>query len=85
MAAIDRSFRDGDARRLRESAHKLCGMVAAFSTVAGRIASDLEERAADGLVDDESGRLLAELQTMTSELVGLVEDLSIDGLRASRT
>ena len=35
-----------------EEAHKLCGMVAAFSTVAGEVASDLEDRAAQGQLDD---------------------------------
>src|SRR5262249_49146486 len=42
------ALRDRDAPRLREAAHKLCGMVAAFSTVAGEVASELEDRAALG-------------------------------------
>src|SRR5262249_57026701 len=51
IAAIDHALRDGDAHRLREAAHKLAGMVAAFSTSAGRVASDLEDRAARGDLD----------------------------------
>ena len=35
LAAVQDALREQDALRLREAAHKLCGMVAAFSTVAG--------------------------------------------------
>ena len=83
MAIIDRAHREGDAHRLREAAHKLAGMVAAFSASAGRVASDLEDRAARGDLD-EAGALVAELRTMSAELVGLVEGLSIASLRAAR-
>ena len=35
LAEVGRALRDRDAPRLREAAHKLCGMLSAFSTVAG--------------------------------------------------
>src|SRR5438128_818332 len=38
LKAIQDALRDRDAPRLREAAHKLCGMIAAFSTVAGEVA-----------------------------------------------
>ena len=46
------SARAGQTARLSEAAHKICGMVAAFSTVAGGVASDLEDRAAQGHLDE---------------------------------
>ena len=84
MAEIDMALRAREAPRLREAAHKLAGMVAAFSTSAGRVASDLEDQAArDDL--DEASVLVAELQRMTRELIRLVDGLSIASLRATRT
>ncbi len=53
-------------------------MVAAFSTAAGRV----EDRAAHGDLD-ESTILVAELQRMTTALVGLVDGLSVASLRAN--
>src|SRR5205807_2557063 len=35
MKAVEDALREEDAPRLRETAHKLCGMLAAFSSVAG--------------------------------------------------
>ena len=84
MAVIELALRDRDAPRLREAAHRLTGMVAAFSTAAGRVASDLEDKAAHGDLD-ESKILVGELQRMTTALVGLVEGLSVASLRATRT
>ena len=56
-----------DAVRLREAAHKLCGMVAAFSTVAGGVASDLEDHAAQGQLE-EARPLVEQLETIAREL-----------------
>ena len=52
-----------DAVRLREAAHKLCGMVAAFSTVVGAMASDLEDHAASGQLE-EAWPLVEQLEAM---------------------
>ena len=50
--AVQGALRARDAVRLREAAHKLCGMVSAFSTVAGYVASDLEDQAAQGRLEE---------------------------------
>ncbi|HEV3004797.1 MAG TPA: response regulator, partial [Pirellulales bacterium] len=48
LESIRDALRDRDAPRLREAAHKLCGMIAAFSSTAGTTASTLEDLAAGG-------------------------------------
>ena len=45
-------LRSQNAARLRETAHKLCGLLSAFSTMAGNLASDLEDHAARGELDE---------------------------------
>src|SRR5262249_61187146 len=42
LAALQEALRDQDAPRLREAAHKCCGMLSEFSTVAGDLAGSLE-------------------------------------------
>lgn len=80
LKAVQEALRDGDAPRLREAAHKLCGMVSAFSTVAGSVASDVEDRAAEGQLD-EARPLVARLEAMVEELIRLAGGLSLDALR----
>jgi PAS domain S-box-containing protein len=79
LKAIQDALRDRDAPRLREAAHKLSGMVAAFSTAAGGVASDLEDRAAQGQLE-EVQPLAARLETMAGELMELVSGLSLEAL-----
>jgi CheY-like chemotaxis protein len=80
LAAMQDALREQDEFRLREAAHKLSGMVAAFSTVAGGVASDLEDLAARGQF--EEARLLVEqLEIMANELMHLAGDLSLETLR----
>src|SRR5205823_5618297 len=80
LAAVRGALRDRDAPRLREAAHKLCGMVAAFSTAAGAVASDLEDLAALGRLD-EAAPLMGRLETMAQELMERVSGLSLETLR----
>jgi PAS domain S-box-containing protein len=80
LAAIQGALHDQDAPRLREAAHKLSGMVAAFSTVAGGEASDLEDQAARGQLK-EAPALVARLEMMAKELMQLAGSLSLDALR----
>jgi CheY-like chemotaxis protein len=80
LAAVQDAFRDGDAPRLREAAHALCGMVAAFSTVAATVASDLEDQAADGRLD-ESRLLVERLEVLARDLVEQVDGLTVQALR----
>jgi PAS domain S-box-containing protein len=80
LAAVQDALRQGDAGRLREAAHKLCGMVAAYSSVAGGVASDLEERAARGQVE-EARPLVGQLETMGRELLRLAATVTVETLR----
>ncbi len=80
LAAVQDAMTERDAMRLREAAHKLCGMVAAFSTVAGGLASDLEDYAARGQLE-EAQPLVGQLEPMAQELMRLVGSLSLEVLR----
>jgi two-component system sensor histidine kinase/response regulator len=84
LTAVQDALKEGDTIRLREAAHKLCGMVAAFSTVAGGVASDLEDHAAQGRLG-ESRPLVEKLQMMADELVRLTSELSLETLRQLET
>jgi hypothetical protein len=72
--------REQDTLRLRETAHKLRVMMAAFSTVAGGVAAELEENAARDWLE-ESRPLVEQLGTMGKELMRLAGELSIETLR----
>jgi len=80
LQAVQDALRDGDAPRLREAAHKLSGMVAAFSTVAGGVASDLEDQAALGRLD-EARPLVGRLEALARELMRQADGLSLETLR----
>ena len=80
LKAIQDALRDHDAPRLREAAHKLCGMVSAFSTLAGGVASQLEDHAAQGQVE-EARPLVEQLESTTRELMRLPDGLSLETLR----
>lgn len=51
LAALRDALRDRDAPRLREAAHKSCGMLSEFSSRAGDLAGSLEELAAGAHLD----------------------------------
>jgi PAS domain S-box-containing protein len=80
LATIRDALHDQDALRLREVAHKFCGMLSAFSTVAGDQAAGLEDLAARGLLNQA---LLAveELDRCATELAQLADGLTIETLR----
>jgi two-component system sensor histidine kinase/response regulator len=81
LQAIREALESGDAPRLREAAHKLCGMVSAFSTVAGGLASDLEDHAARGQTE-ESRPVADQLQTVCEELMQLMaNELTVESLQ----
>ena len=80
LKAVQDALRDRDVPRLREAAHKLCGMVAAFSTVAGGVASQLEDDAAQGQIE-EARPLVGQLEPMARELMRLADGLSLETLR----
>ena len=81
IATIRDALESQNALRLRESAHKLCGMVSAFSTVAGTVASELEDCAArEQLV--QARPLVERIQSLGQELMQVVaKDLTVELLR----
>jgi CheY-like chemotaxis protein/HPt (histidine-containing phosphotransfer) domain-containing protein len=80
LAEVSDALRDQDAPRLREAAHKLYGLLSAFSALAGNVASDLEDRAACGQLE-EARPLVGQLETMTRELICQVNSLSLATLQ----
>jgi PAS domain S-box-containing protein len=79
LAALEDALGQQDAPRLREAAHKICGMIATFSADAGDVASKLEESAACGRLE-ECRSLVPRLVAMGSELGESVGSLSVDAL-----
>jgi PAS domain S-box-containing protein len=80
LAAVRDALRDEDAPRLREAAHKLSSMIAAFSTAAGGVSSDIEDHAARGELA-ETRPLVERLQAMAHELMELTPAITLDSLR----
>jgi CheY-like chemotaxis protein/HPt (histidine-containing phosphotransfer) domain-containing protein len=80
LAALRDALRDQDAPRLREAAHKCCGMLSEFSTAAGDLAGSLEELAA-GTQLDTAATVLEQLEMTARELLRSVDGLTIEALR----
>jgi signal transduction histidine kinase/CheY-like chemotaxis protein len=80
LAGLREALLNQDALWVREVAHKLSGMVAAFSTAAGAVASDIEDHAALGQLE-EVATLMEQLETMARELPRVVGSVSIESLR----
>jgi HPt (histidine-containing phosphotransfer) domain-containing protein len=80
LTAVQQALLQRDAPGLREAAHKLAAMVAAFSTAAGGVASEIEDQAADGQLE-EARPLVERLVAMTPELMRLAGGLSLEALR----
>ncbi|HEY2154162.1 MAG TPA: Hpt domain-containing protein, partial [Isosphaeraceae bacterium] len=80
LAEVRDATNAGDAPRLREAAHRLCGLISAFSTTAGTVAADLEDAAAQGRLED-TGDLVDRLDAMTRDLIRQAEGMAIDDLR----
>jgi signal transduction histidine kinase/CheY-like chemotaxis protein len=80
LAELGDALRDRDAPQLRQAAHKFCPLLLAFSTVAGNLAADLEDNAAQGQLE-KTQPLVERLETMTQELMQRVGELSLETLR----
>jgi PAS domain S-box-containing protein len=80
VRAVREALSAGDAARLQAAAHRLFGMVRAFSSVAGGVVSELEDRGAQGRLDD-ARPLVERLEVMAEELIRLTDGLSIESLR----
>jgi two-component system, sensor histidine kinase and response regulator len=81
LAEVSDALRSHDAARLHEAAHKLYGTITAFSTLAGEVVSDLEDRAAHGQLE-EARPLVKRIETMARELIRQVDVLSLEALRS---
>ena len=80
LAALRDALRDRDAPRLREAAHKCCGMLSEFSAAAGDLAGNLEDLAAGSHLD-EAAPILEQLQTIVPELVKQLAGITVEALR----
>ncbi len=80
LAAVRDALRAQDAPRLGQAAHKFCGLLSEFSTVAGDLAGNLEDLAA-GEQLDKAPPILEQLETMARELMRQADGLSIGALR----
>jgi two-component system, sensor histidine kinase and response regulator len=80
LAALRDALGDEDAPRLREAAHKCCGMLSEFSTAAGDLAGSLEDLAADTQLE-KAGPILDQLEAIVQELVKQIDGLTVEALR----
>ena len=80
LAALREALRDRDAPRLREAAHKCCGMLSEFSATAGDLAGSLEDLAA-GTQLEKAAPVLEQLETIAQELVRQVDGVTVAALR----
>ena len=80
MPCSREALRDQDAPRLREAAHKCCGMLSEFSATAGDLAGNLEELAAGSHLD-EAARIVERLEAMAPELVHQLDGITVEALR----
>ena len=80
LAALRKSLHDQDAPRLREAAHKCCGMLSEFSAAAGDLAANLEDLAA-GTQLDHAAPILEQLETTAHELVKQIDGITVEELR----
>jgi CheY-like chemotaxis protein/HPt (histidine-containing phosphotransfer) domain-containing protein len=81
LAVIRDSLHNRDTSRLREAAHKFCGMLSTFSTIAGEQAANLEELATRGQLNETTAAVVEELDKSAAELACLAGGLTIDVLR----
>ncbi|MDB5323472.1 MAG: domain S-box protein [Phycisphaerales bacterium] len=79
VGQVRAALRDEDAARLREVAHTLCSTLAAFSSVAGTVASDLEDKAERRQID-QCIPLVERLESICSQLVEQAHNLSVESL-----
>jgi hypothetical protein len=80
LAEVGEALRDRDSARLCEAVHKLRGLMAAFSTVAGDAASELEDSITLDQID-EARPLFERLETMARKLDHEMDSLSLEKLR----
>jgi HPt (histidine-containing phosphotransfer) domain-containing protein len=80
LTAIKAALREGDAPRLREAAHKLSGIVAAFSTTVAALALQLEDQAAADQLE-ACQPIISEIDESIQNLFQEMDGLTIEALR----
>ena len=80
LGALRDALCDQDAPRLREAAHKCCGMLSEFSGAAGELAGSLEDLAA-GRQIDQAAPILEQLESIAHELVEQIDGITVEQLR----
>jgi PAS domain S-box-containing protein len=83
LAAVRAALAAQDAPRLREAAHKCCGLLSEFSTAAGDLAGTLEDLAARAQLA-QAPPLLERLETVARDLLRQVDGLSVEALNCLR-
>ncbi len=81
LARAAASLEASNAPALRESAHKLCGMIAVVSTAGGNEASALEDFAARGALQ-EAAASFSHVKALTEKLLAGLSALSVGDLQA---
>jgi CheY-like chemotaxis protein len=79
LAEMRDALREQDAPRLREAAHKCCGMLSEFSTVAGDLAGNLEDLAASSRLD-KCHLILQQLGSIADELKEQIDKITVEEL-----
>jgi hypothetical protein len=80
LAEVTEALRSRNTLRLRESAHKLGGMVSSFSAVAGESVARLGRLGGEGRFE-EATHIHGQLTEMVAEVVSMLDTLSVDQLR----
>jgi len=80
MSALRDALRNGEPVRLRQTAHKFCGMIGTFSIQAGSLASQIEDLAAAARIE-ECRPLVDHLEQMSQELLEQLDGITIEKLR----
>jgi HPt (histidine-containing phosphotransfer) domain-containing protein len=80
LTEIGDALRENDSPRLREAAHRLSGIVLAFSTIAGNVSSQLEELAVNNRLK-ECPPLFEQLEELARELLKQLDGISIEALK----
>jgi len=83
LAMLVRARDDHDLPRLRELAHRVCGLVAPFSTIARDIAADLEDAASAGDRSPALSGLVEQLAELVPALIRELHGLTVEDLRAT--
>ena len=82
LETLARAIDDRELPRLREAAHRVCGLLAPFSTFARDIAGDLEDAAAAREPPSVLSELVDRLAEVVPALIGELRGITVAELRA---